>query len=123
MGLTVDSVIRLVIPCRFEPLHLDVNLTPLEGDLEVVIKKMLGIGPIEGRPGPAGDGIGDAVPVAGKVAVDMTGKDMGHVILTEKGGQTASGGLRQAVVLFTPPGVKEGNMEKHQAGFVSLGFL
>ena len=87
------------------------------------MEKMVGIGSIEGRPGPAGDGIGHAVPVAGKVAVDMTGKDMGHVILTKKGGQPAPRGLRQAVVLVTPPGVKEGGMEKHQAGFIGLGLL
>ena len=111
-----------MIPLRFDPLHLDVNLTPLEGDLEVVMKKMGGIGAIEGRPGPAGDGIGDAVPVAGKVAVDMAGKDMAHAILTQEGGQPAPGGLRQAVVIFTPPGVKEGDMEKHQAGFEGPGF-
>ena len=53
----------------------------------------------------------------------MTGKDMGHVILAKEGGQPASGGLRQAVVIFTPPGVKEGGMEKHQAGFIRLGFF
>src|SRR5665647_3113790 len=99
MGLSIDSVIRLVIPFRFDPLHLDVNFTRLEGDLEVVIKKMFGINPIKGRSGPGGDGIGDAVPVAGKVAVDMTGKDMGHVILTQEGGQPAPGGLRQAVAV------------------------
>src|SRR5665647_3047753 len=89
MGLTVDVVIRLLIPFRFDSLHLDVKLTLLEGDLEVVIKKVLGIGPVEGRPSPGGDGIGDPVPVAGKVAVDMTGKDMGHVILAQEGGEPA----------------------------------
>ena len=123
MGLTVDVVIRLLIPFRFDPPHLDVNLPVLEGDLEVVMKKMVGIGPIEGRPGPAGDGIGDTVPVAGKVAVDMTGKDMADAILPQEGGQPAPGGLRQAVVLVTPPRVKEGRMEKHQAGFIRLGLL
>ena len=87
------------------------------------MKKMVGIGSIEGRPGPAGDGIGDTVPVAGKVAVDMTGKDMADAILPQKGGQPAPGGLRQAVVLVTPPGVKEGRVEKHQAGFIRLGLL
>ena len=122
MGLKVDWVIYF-IPWRRQALHLNVDLIPPEGDLEVVIKEVGGVGAVEGRPGPGSDGIGNAVPVAGKVAVDMTGKDMGHVILTKQGGQPAPGGLRQAVVIVTPPGVKEGSMEKHQAGLVRLGFF
>ena len=120
MGLSVDVVMRRLIPFGFDPLHLDVNLTVLEGNLEIVMEKMLGVGPVEGRPGSASDGIGDAFPGAGKVAVDMTGENMADAILTKQGGQPASGGLRQAVVFATPPGVKEGNVEEHQASFVSL---
>ena len=114
---------HLLLPWRRQALHLNVDLIPPEGDLEVVIKEVGGVGAVEGRPGPGSDGIRDAFPVAGKIAVDMTGKDMGHVIFMKEGGQPAPGGLRQAMVIVTPPGVKKGSMEKHQAGLVRLGFF
>ncbi len=55
--------------------------------------------------------------------MDMARKDMGDMILMKEGGQPGSGLLRQGMMIFTSPRVKEGVMEKHQASLIRPGIF
>jgi hypothetical protein len=94
-----------------------------EGDFEIMIEEMLGVRAIEFGPGPRGDGVRDAFPLALKVTVNMSRKDAGNPVLFEQSLEAPGALRRQAVMVFAAPGVIEGHMEENQTGLVVPGFL